>query len=191
MRQFDQQSEMDEELQAFLCAQRAEFEERTYWVNHSLGAESHWLFEQAYEALKHGLYLPACTGFLTGIEASLRNTMAQVNNLARVESVDDISLLSNALLRQARANGISIEALIFPKEENFEDKLKTRQQPVEIVRVRHNFCHGNILEHVRTAYETPFFTPECCRELAETLHMISRNWVASLGIYRKQILGLK
>lgn len=190
MSQHSQQPEVDKELQAFLRNQRAEFDERTYWVNHSLGAENHWLFTQAYEAMKHGLYLPACAGFITGIEASLRNTMAQVKNPARVENVDDITLLSNGLLRQARASGILIEALIFPDEEDFEAKLQTRQH-IELVRVRHNLCHGNILEYVKTAHDMPpLFTPECCRDLSETLHAISRKWVASLGIFRKQMLGL-
>lgn len=30
--------------------------------------------------MKQGLYLPACTGFITGIEASIRNTMAEIKN---------------------------------------------------------------------------------------------------------------
>jgi hypothetical protein len=36
----------------------------------------------------------------------------------------------------------------------------------------------------------PLFTPECCRDLAETLHAISREWVASLGAFRKQALRI-
>lgn len=177
------------QLEDFLRRQRADFDERSYWLQHSLGAESHWLFIQAYDALKHELYLPACTGFLTGIEGSLRNTMAQVKIPARIDNVDDISLLSNSLLRQARANGMSIDALAFPGEHDFEANLPTRQN-VELVRVRHTLCHGNILEYVRAQDDLPpFFTPECCRDLANKLHMISRSWVANLGEYRKQIVG--
>ncbi|SFU20249.1 hypothetical protein [Pseudomonas marincola] len=106
-----EQSGNEQELESFLQKQQADFNERSYWLQHSLGAETHWLFIQAYDALKHELYLPACTGFLTGIEGSLRNTMAQVKIPAPIDNVDDISLLSNSLLRQARANGMSIDAL--------------------------------------------------------------------------------
>lgn len=67
---------MDEEIEEFLRVQRAECEERVYFMSHPLGAENHWLFTQAFEAMKQELYLPACTGFITGIEASIRNTMA-------------------------------------------------------------------------------------------------------------------
>ena len=181
----------EHQLEDFLRNQRADCDERSYWLQHSLGAESHWLFIQAYDALKLELYLPACTGFLTGIEASLRNTMAQVKKPAQVYNVDDISLLSNSLLRQARANGISIDGLAFPAEYDFEANLPTRQN-VELVRVRHTLCHGNILEYVSAQEDMPsFFTPECCRDLAITLDAISRNWVASLGVFRQQVLGLQ
>lgn len=181
----------EHQLEDFLRNQKADFDERSYWLQHSAGAENHWLFIQAYDALNHELYLPACTGFLTGIEASLRNTLAQMENPARVDNVDDISLLSNSLLRQARANGMSIDALAFPGEHDFEANLPTRQN-VELIRVRHTLCHGNILEYVSTQESVPpLFTPECCRDLANKLHLISRNWVANLGAFRKQTMGLK
>ena len=186
-----EQSGNEQELESFLQKQQADFNERSYWLQHSLGPETHWLFIQAYDALKHELYLPACTGFLTGIEGSLRNTMAQVKIPARIDNVDDISLLSNSLLRQARANGMSIDALAFPGEQDFEANLPTRQN-VELIRVRHTLCHGNILEYVSAPESVPpFFTPECCRDLAKKLHVISRNWVANLGAFRKQAMGLQ
>lgn len=78
MNDYHEFSDDEQELDSFLRRQRADFDERNYWIEHSLGAESHWLFIQAYDALRHELYLPACTGFLTGVEASLRNTLAQV-----------------------------------------------------------------------------------------------------------------
>ncbi|MCY1544289.1 hypothetical protein D9M68_801640 [compost metagenome] len=182
----------ERQLEDFMRQQRAGFEERSYWLQHSLGAESHWLFIQAYDALKHELYLPACTGFLTGIEASLRNTMAQMKDPGRVENVDDVSTLSNSLLRQARANGMIIDGLAFPGEHDFEANLSTRNTHVELVKVRHTLCHGNILKYVSVQEEvSPFFTPECCRDLANTLHAISRTWVASLGVFRQQTFGLR
>nr|WP_237613540.1 hypothetical protein [Pseudomonas syringae] len=171
--------------------QRADFDERNYWIEHSLGAENHWLFIQAYDALRHALYLPACTGFLTGVEASLRNTLAQVQNPMSVKNLEGISTLSNPLLNVARTNGIDIDCLVFPEEEDFEAKLATRHNHVELVRIRHTLCHGNILEYISEQEGLPpLFTPECCRDLAETLHRISREWVASLGAFRKQALGI-
>lgn len=182
----------DDEMKEFLRQQREAFEERNYWLQHALGAENHWLFVQAYDAWKLELYLPACAGFLTGIEASLRNTMAQVKNPAPVENIDDISTLSNSLLRQARAGGMVIDDLAFPGEQNFEGNLLTRSTHVELVKVRHTLCHGNILQYLRAEDDVgSFFTPECCRDLANNLHTISRNWVASLGAYRKETLGLR
>lgn len=181
---------MDEEIEEFLRVQRAEYEERVYFMSHPLGAENHWLFTQAFEAMKQELYLPACTGFITGIEASIRNTMAQVKKPARVENVNDVSTLSNGLLREAQAKGLPIESLVFPGEEHFEANLHTKSH-VEIVRIRHNLCHGNILEYVNTELgeDNAFFTPECCRGLANTLYAISRNWAADLGRFRKQLFA--
>lgn len=182
----------DDELKDFLRLHREAFEERDYWLQHAIGAENHWLFIQAYDAWKLGLYLPACTGFLTGIEASLRNTMAQVKNLAPVENIDDISTLSNSLLRQARAVGMVIDDLAFPGEQNFEVNLLTRSTHVELVKVRHTLCHGNILHYVKTEGDLgSFFTPECCLELANNLHTVSRNWVARLGAFRREMSGLR
>lgn len=184
-------SRVDPDLEGFLQTQRADYEERNYWFQQSLGAENQWLFIQASDALKHELYLPACTGFLTGIEASLRNTIAQLQNLASVENLVNVSTLSNGLLRIARDSGISIDCLIFPGEQAFEENLLTRQNHVSLVKVRHKLCHGNIFEYVVTPEGLPaFFTPECCRELAHTLHQISREWVASLGAFRDQTIGL-
>ncbi|WP_341524018.1 hypothetical protein AABC73_13595 [Pseudomonas sp. G.S.17] len=176
-----------QKLDSFLRERRADFDERNYWIEHSLGAESHWLFIQAYDALRHGLYLPACTGFLTGVEASLRNTLSQVQDPINVQNLGGISTLSNSLLRLARTCGINIDCLVFPGEQDFEARLATRQSHVELVRIRHTLCHGNILEYIsRQEGLPPFFTPECCRDLAETLHAISREWVASLGEFRRQ-----
>lgn len=179
------------DLQDLIGQIRADFELSTHWSNHSLGSETYWLFKQAFEALRQQLYLPACTTFITGIEASIRNTLAQLQNPVRVETVDDIAVLSNGLLRRARDCGLPIEKLAFPEERDFEAKVLTRTH-VELVRVRHNLCHGNILEYIQETDDIhPFFTPECCAELAETLHTIARNWVTSLGVFRKQAFGLQ
>ncbi len=85
-----------------------------------------------------------------------------------------------------------IDDLAFPRGQNFEVNLPTRSTHVELVKDRHTLCHGNILQHVRTEDELgSFFTPESCRDLANNLHTISRNWVASLGAFRRETLGLR
>ncbi|WP_454866909.1 hypothetical protein [Pseudomonas lini] len=181
---------MEPELEDFLRASRAEHEERIFFLNQGLGAETHWFFTQGVAALKEGLYLPACTSFLTGVEASLRNTVCQVDRPARVESLEGVSTLSNKLLLRCREKGLPVELLSFPEEQGFEANLASKQS-VEIVRIRHNLCHGNILEFVNTelgeAYA--FFTPECCRTVAQTLYEISRRWTVGLGEFRQNLFA--
>lgn len=75
---------MDEEIQEFIEIGRREHQEKVFFAEQGLGAEVHWFFTQAVQALKSELYLPACTSFLNGIEASLRVTMSQVEKPARV-----------------------------------------------------------------------------------------------------------
>lgn len=185
---------MDEEIQEFLEQGRKEHQERVFFIEQGLGAEVHWFFTQAVHALKSELYLPACTSFLNGIEASVRVTMFQVENPIRVEELDPVKTLSNRLLKDARDAGLPVEALAFPKESNFLERLKSKkpyQVNVEIVRIRHHLCHGNILEYINTdlGVENAFFTPECCRELAHLLHKVSKEWAKQLGIFRRRLFN--
>lgn len=184
---------IDEELERHLAQVKREHEERTFFLQHSLGAEVHWFFVQGQEALKQGLVLPACSSFLNGIEASLRVTMAQVEVPARVEELDPVKTLSNRLIADAKSKGLPVELLAFPGEHDFSAKLasvKPNVTNVEIVRVRHNLCHGNILEYVNTELgdDSAFFTPECCLPLAARLLLVSKDWVQGLGVYRRDIL---
>lgn len=173
---------------------KQEYEARMFFLEHRLGAEVHWFFTQALDALKQELYLPACSSFLIGIEASLRVTLAQLDKPARVEELDPAKTLSNRLLMAAKSKGIPVELLAFLDEDDFEEKLLSKKpnfRNVEIVRVRHNFCHGNILEFVNAELGegNAFFTPECCRTLAAELLVVSMTWVKGLGAYRKDVLG--
>jgi hypothetical protein len=78
--------------------------------------------------------------------------------------------------------------LIFPGEQDFVGNLLTRKNHIDLVKVRHTLCHGNILEYVGTPQGLPaVFTPECCRDLAHTLHGISRECLASLGGFRQTL----
>lgn len=183
---------MDDELQIkrIISDLEKESEEKLFFFHQGLGAEVHWFFSQAVQALKSELYLPACTSFLCGIEASLRITMAQVETPTRIMQLDASKLLSNRLLKVAYEKNLPIETLAFPNEDDFLAKLfesdRLKKVNVEIVRTRHNLCHGNILEFVNTnlGEDFAFFTPECCRELALTLYDISKKWAYELGMFR-------
>lgn len=185
---------MQKELEEFLEANRIEYRERVFFVEQRLGAEVHWFFTQGLDALKAELYLPACTSFLNGIEASLRVTLAQIDNPIRVSSLDPLKTLSNRLLNEAMDKGLPVERLAFPSEKDYFEKLKSKKPAlkfVEIVRVRHDLCHGNILAYVNTDLGEPnaFFTPECCRDLAKTLYAVSKNWAEGLGGFRAKLFN--
>lgn len=185
---------MDEEIQEFIELGRREHQERVFFVEQGLGAEVHWFFTQAVQALKSELYLPACTSFLNGIEASLRVTISQIGNPDRVKELDPVKTLSNRLLKSAYDTGLPVEALAFPEEDNLLDRLESKkpnQVNAEVVRIRHNLCHGNILEYINTdlGEENAFFTPECCRELAHLLHEVSKEWAMQLGVFRRGLLN--
>lgn len=171
-----------------------QYQVRDFFAEQGLGAEVHWFFIQGSHALRSEFYIPACTSFLNGIEASLRITMAQINSTSRVEELDPHKTLSNRLIRSARDEGLPVGALAFPGEDNFLEKLERTgrdQVNVEVVRVRHNLCHGNILEYINTELgdDSAFFTPECCRELAHLLYKVSKAWTAQLGGFKRGLLN--
>ncbi|ENM5791845.1 hypothetical protein V4V45_003750 [Vibrio mimicus] len=181
---------MDEDLQEFIDQGRRELSEKVFFLEQGLGAEVHWFFTQAVQALKSELYLPACTSFLNGIEASIRITLSQVENPARVTELNPIKTLSNRLIKSAQDSGLPVSALAFPDESNFLANLGSKKPNlvnVEVVRIRHNLCHGNILEYINVELGegNAFFTPECCRELAHSLHAVSKEWASQLGQFRQ------
>ncbi|EDX82455.1 hypothetical protein S7335_1322 [Synechococcus sp. PCC 7335] len=185
---------MDEGIQEFIEMGCGKPQESRFFAKQGLGAEVHWFFTQAVQALKSELYLPACTSFLNGIEASLRVTMHQVKNPGRVEELDATQTLSNRLVKSAHEAGLPVGALAFPEEDNFLEKLESKKPNkvnIEVVRVRHNLCHGNILEYINTELgeDNAFLTPECCRELAHLLYKISKEWAKQLGVFRRELLG--
>lgn len=185
---------MDEEIQEFIDKGIREHKEKVFFIEQGLGAEVHWFFTQALQALKSELYLPACTSFINGIEASIRVTLSQVEKPTRVKELDPFKTLSNRLLSNALDAGLPVEFLAFPNEHDFLQKLSTKNPNilnVEVVRVRHNLCHGNILEYVNTdlSDESAFFTPECCRELAFDLYEVSKLWAKSLGTFRRSLFN--
>lgn len=101
--------------------------------------------------------------------------------------------VGNSLLLTAKSNGLPIEALIFPEENLFLEKLnskKPNKTDVEIVRIRHNLCHGNFLEYTNTSLGkgNHFFTPECCRPLAHQLYDLCCEWTVQLSEFRKKLI---
>ena len=172
-----------------------DLKEQWHFIEHLRGAEIHWFFIQAVKALQGELYIPACSCFLNGIEASMRITMAQAEKKANITELSPYKLLSNNLIKSAKDLGIPVDSLAFDGEHDFAAKLaseKPNRIDVELVRNRHNICHGNVLEFISTdlGEENRFFTPECLRNLAHQLHRISKSWVVDLGKYRHGVLGL-
>jgi len=148
-------------------------------------AELHWFFIQAELALDRELYLPGTIGLINGIEASIRFTLHKLER----GSLDDGlgATLSNPLLRHARDRGLPVDTLAFPGEQDFDAKLANRDTYVEIVRVRHNLAHGNIVEYINQ--EEGLFTPECLRDTSVRLVALSRSWARALGDYRRKRFG--
>lgn len=59
----------------------------------------------------------------------------------------NVDILSNALLRKAYRAGLPVTLLAFPDEQDLLTKIADgapKLPHAEIVRTRHNLCHGNI-----------------------------------------------
>ena len=152
-------------------------------------AEIHWFFVQGSVCHRQELYFASCTTFLCGIEAALRFTVTQFsgnNDLSRNQ------VLSNKLIREADQIGLPIDKLAFSNESDFLRNLKSsgsNQVNVEIVRNRHNVCHGNCADFVEAIPETDdsILTPECLRQLSTELLRISEEWIPDLASFRRSM----
>jgi hypothetical protein len=179
----------------FITHTQAEDQENIFFVTQNVGAEVHWFFYEALKALKLELYLSACLSFIIGIEASIRVTQAQLESKGIVNHLEPAKTLSNRLLNAAKSNGLPVEILAFSSEVDFDSKLLSKKPDLvnaEIVRVRHNLCHGNILEfrNSELGENNIFYTPECVRDLAYELYQVSKNWVSALGEFRSDKFGV-
>jgi hypothetical protein len=167
--------------------------ERNHFFETLCAAEFHWFFVQGLDAIRNEYYVPGVSSLLNGIEASIRVTIAQVSGAPKGKPLDELSpyrVLSNNLILNAQEVGMPVEALAFPCEADFLEKLKTaklNRVDVEIVRQRNNICHGDIFEFINRDLgpENTFFTPECVRPLAFTLVEVSHVWAEELGKYRR------
>jgi hypothetical protein len=184
-----------ESPEEFIAHTKSENQENMFFVTQNIGAEVHWFFHEALKALKSELYLSACSSFIIGIEASIRVTQAQLESTGIVSHLDPVKTLSNRLLNDAKSNGLPIEMLAFTSEADFDSKLLSKRPYLvnaKIVRVRHDLCHGNILEFRNSdiGENDIFFTPECVRDLANELYQVSKNWVSALGEFRSHKFGV-
>lgn len=148
--------------------------------------EFHWHFSQGFKALADELYIPGVLSLLTGIEASLRFTLYQLNSNAYPYEDDLGSVLSNSLLRQAKEAGIPVSFLALPDEVNFMRDLEGRKPEVRIVKVRNSLAHGNIQSFINRELgdDLAFFTPECLRPFAKELSDLSIGWISALAAFR-------
>ncbi|AXP79707.1 hypothetical protein CJ739_610 [Mariniflexile rhizosphaerae] len=165
---------------------------RNFFFERLSAAEFHWFFVQGVDCMFNEFYVPAVSSFLNGIEASLRITIAQIQNSENdFVELTPYKVLSNNLIMDARNLGLPIEALAFPNETDFIEKLesvKPNIKMVEIVRHRNNICHGNILEFINTELGkgNSFFTPVSLRILCFELLSISGKWAEQLGEFRRK-----
>lgn len=182
---------VEESLDLYFQNVKVNFLIKNFFFERLRGAEFHWFFVQGFDALLNNLYLPAVLSFLNGIEASLRITIAQINEKESGSfCLNPNIVLSNKLILTAQQKGLPIIYIAFPNENNFEVNLnspRSNKINVEIVRLRNNICHGNILEFVNTdlGSDNKFFTPDLLRNLALDILNISGVWAEHLGEYRK------
>lgn len=172
-------------------AQRQFSAEANFFFEALSAAEFHWFFVQGLTALRVELYLPGVSALLNGIEASLRVTMHQITTEQSGGSEPSpYRVLSNVLLASANEAGLPIDALAFPGEDDFAEKLvssKKDRRDVEVVRLRNNICHGNIFEFItpKSGDVDAYFTPDALRNVSAVLLGVSFEWAKALGEFRR------
>ncbi len=163
---------------------KAQVLDNTYFLRAFTPSPFHWHFQQAYEALQQNLFLPGLSGLLNAIEASLRATICELENTTLDGDLGRV--MSNSLLRNAKKHGMKIEVLAFPDETNFQEMVASKE-PVQLVRLRNDICHGNFHAYSNNLAEVgEFFTPECLRPISANLLDISFKWAKELSIFRQE-----
>jgi hypothetical protein len=176
-----------ESEEALVLAASQEFVCRQFFTNTLMNSAFHWFFTQGQVALTQELYIPGVSALLNGIEASLRATMAQLEpGYSGKLKLSKYQLLSNTLLRKARDRSLPITTLAFPGEDDFHDRIEKNRENVRIVQLRHDICHGDILEFIQTIEQKPILTPECLRGVAAVLLGLSFEWAQALAHFRDQ-----
>lgn len=173
------------------AAQRQFSAEANFFFEALSAAEFHWFFIQGLTALRAELYLPGVSALLNGIEASLRVTIHQLTaDPTGATEPSPYRVLSNALLSGARDVGLPVEALAFPGEDDFSEKLVTSKKDrrdVEVVRLRNNVCHGNIFEFItpKDGDVDAYFVPDSLKGISAVLLGVSFEWAKALGDFRR------
>ena len=152
-------------------------------------AEFHWHFVQGIQAVNARLYVPGCLSLLAGIETSIRSTLFQLQEPDAMPE-DLGQTMSNSLLRTAQRAGLPVDLLAFPSEPAFLESLRTNRPHVEIVAVRHDLLHGNILRFSQSLEGAMIFSPECLRPTSLLLRRMAVAWARALSEFRAQRLGL-
>jgi hypothetical protein len=174
----------EQERQAYLEEVKKRHLEGTFFLRAFAPSPFHWHFQQAYEALQRELFLPGLSGLLNGIEASIRTTSCELRGDPLGGDLGPV--MSNRLLREARALGMNVRVLAFPEEADFVDRLASnrREDAVRLVRVRNDVCHGNFQAYRgRHPKIGTFFTPECLGPISAALLEISFGWARELSSF--------
>lgn len=145
----------------------------------------HWHFQQASDALASGLFLPGMSGLLNGIEASLRTFCCRVKDDSLAGDLGRV--MSNPLLKEAKEVGLKIENLAFLGEEGFLEQINHPKDPVRLVDLRNNICHGNFQAYARNLPEIgKFFTPECLGPVSAELLSVSYKWALEVSRFMEE-----
>lgn len=164
---------------------------------------SHWqirygevepFFRDGYACMAYGQYLAACLCFITAIEMSLRVPLLHSLKLdirdAWKSKEIGVPLLSNKLLREAKAIGLPVEILRFHRDpENSEFLLNLqsddRLKQAHIVRLRNNICHGNLnIFRKEEDGESKIYRSDIEKE-AKELEDIAITWAEGYGKWHR------
>ncbi|WP_372993628.1 hypothetical protein [Sulfitobacter sp.] len=165
-------------------AYRAELAQRhldqTFFTRAFAPSPFHWHFQQASDALQDDLFLPGLSGLLNGIEASLRTICCHVRG--RPLSGDLGRVMSNSLLNEAKEIGLKVESLAFSDEDGFLEKIGRPKEPVRLVTLRNDICHGNFQAFSPNLPGIgEFFTPECLGPISAQLLDVSYRWALEVS----------
>lgn len=150
------------------------------------GAETHWYFIEGDHSFREGLYIASCLCFINGIESSIRTLLMYINE--KYETLDSKTPnLNNDLIRKTMEAGMDVSILAFPNELDFLEKIKAGKPKVELVRTRHNICHGNVFEYIQSsdgAEKT--FSPESMKATAAILKNICEPWSKEIFRFKNE-----
>lgn len=177
----------EEDKAGYIAAVQKQHHESTFFVRACAPSPFHWHFQQALDALMSECYLPGVLGLLSGIEASIRTTIAEIER--RPLGGDLGVVMSNRLIREADARGMAVDALAYPNEADFRAKLPFRDG-VRVVELRNDVCHGNFQKFVQQKEGLQIFTPECLGPIAAQTLDVSYRWISALTGFRDRH-GLK